>query len=467
MRQALFVGEPAYSIKNIEHLYRPQRDTNVNSGGDSVVVYQRWRELNQPGIEANHIQQEELLASIWHYNQDDCHSTAGLTHWLRNLQVQRGILPLTPVEVVVPRIPPPGPFTTVDVRQRLLERAAKASEPEQTALANLASVVEFHQREKKPVFWQIFEYAGMSDEDLFDEPEVVVGCKVVTHEEKYYWLTYPPEQELQLGRYSQYCMVLSELLVKVSLEAHDVQKGTALIKCKYPLPDTFNLIPYTYVDAKPLAESIRQLGASILRDESPPAALWQFLRREPPCYLATHTAQPYQTDMPLLQRINNACLNLDSSYLVIQGPPGAGKIFTAAHLITNLLLQGKRVAITSNSHKALQNLLAAAKKQSLQHPELSSAGFICVNPSDYLVDELQITGATTNAELIKSAKDFSVIGATVFVLTKLPFDPPIFDYLFVDEAGQVALANLIAVAGCAKNLVLLGDQMQLGQPIIA
>jgi hypothetical protein len=39
------------------------------------------------------------------------------------------------------------------------------------------------------------------------------------------------------------------------------------------------------------------------------------------------------------------------------------------------------------------------------------------------------------------------------------------DYLFVDEAGQVSLANLLASGTAARNLVLLGDQMQLGQPI--
>ena len=35
----------------------------------------------------------------------------------------------------------------------------------------------------------------------------------------------------------------------------------------------------------------------------------------------------------------------------------------------------------------------------------------------------------------------------------------------MDEAGQVALANLVAMSRSARNLVLLGDQMQLGQPI--
>jgi len=39
------------------------------------------------------------------------------------------------------------------------------------------------------------------------------------------------------------------------------------------------------------------------------------------------------------------------------------------------------------------------------------------------------------------------------------------DYLFIDEAGQVSLANLIALGTSARNIVLVGDQMQLGQPI--
>jgi uncharacterized protein len=40
-----------------------------------------------------------------------------------------------------------------------------------------------------------------------------------------------------------------------------------------------------------------------------------------------------------------------------------------------------------------------------------------------------------------------------------------FDVLFVDEAGQVSVANLVAAGGAARNLVLVGDQMQLAQPV--
>jgi len=40
-----------------------------------------------------------------------------------------------------------------------------------------------------------------------------------------------------------------------------------------------------------------------------------------------------------------------------------------------------------------------------------------------------------------------------------------FDHLFVDEAGQVSIANLVGMSRAARNLVLVSDQMQLGQPI--
>jgi uncharacterized protein len=59
---------------------------------------------------------------------------------------------------------------------------------------------------------------------------------------------------------------------------------------------------------------------------------------------------------------------------------------------------------------------------------------------------------------------FSVIGATAFKFAKVVGISPM-DYLFVDEASQVALANLMVAGGAARNIILMGDQMQLEQPI--
>jgi uncharacterized protein len=39
------------------------------------------------------------------------------------------------------------------------------------------------------------------------------------------------------------------------------------------------------------------------------------------------------------------------------------------------------------------------------------------------------------------------------------------DVLFVDEAGQMSLANVLAMSGSARSIVLLGDPQQLDQPL--
>ena len=39
------------------------------------------------------------------------------------------------------------------------------------------------------------------------------------------------------------------------------------------------------------------------------------------------------------------------------------------------------------------------------------------------------------------------------------------DTLFIDEAGQILLANVVAASGVAHNLVFFGDPQQLDQPL--
>ena len=50
-------------------------------------------------------------------------------------------------------------------------------------------------------------------------------------------------------------------------------------------------------------------------------------------------------------------LALDGGVLAIQGPPGAGKTFTGARMIVDLVRAGKRVGVTAVSHKVIRNLL--------------------------------------------------------------------------------------------------------------
>jgi superfamily I DNA and/or RNA helicase len=60
----------------------------------------------------------------------------------------------------------------------------------------------------------------------------------------------------------------------------------------------------------------------------------------------------------------------------------------------------------------------------------------------------------------------NLLGATAWTLCRDDFEKT-FDYLFIDESGQVPLSNCLGMSTSCDNLVLLGDQMQLGSPIQA
>jgi superfamily I DNA and/or RNA helicase len=117
--------------------------------------------------------------------------------------------------------------------------------------------------------------------------------------------------------------------------------------------------------------------------------------------------------------------------------------------------------VASNSHKAIHNLLSAVEKVALA----DGVEFKGVKKATSRNPDSHFDGAFIRNE--ESADgigdDDQLVAGTAWLFSKPEFDQT-FDFLFVDEAGQVALANLLALGTCARNLILLGDPMQLGQP---
>jgi uncharacterized protein len=58
---------------------------------------------------------------------------------------------------------------------------------------------------------------------------------------------------------------------------------------------------------------------------------------------------------------------------------------------------------------------------------------------------------------------YRLLGGTSWLWARPDFAESV-DVLFIDEAGQMSLADVLAVAGGARSLVLLGDPQQLEQP---
>jgi len=445
VRQGLFVGEPAYSLKNIEHLYRAAREGEVVSAAGSIVMYERWRETQDP----------DVLEEIRSYNQDDCDSTAELAAWLRERQAEASIeWTRAEDEVREETEPPASALLAADL-------LARSESPLDELLAHL---LEFHRREDKPVWWALFDRAERTEQELYDDFDCLAGLALTDEppvpikKSTGYWYRFDPDQDSKVSTGSY--KLAADIDLSITVEEQDRQAGRALLKFGPKAlgelggrpPARLALIPGGPFNTKQHRAAIESVArAWFERGELRPALRDLFLRRRPNLGGAA-----LGSDLPTI------ALNMRGTCLCVQGPPGAGKTYQGAHTIAALLRAGKRVGILSNSHRAIENLMEACYGVCGDEFGIAKVG----GPDDApLYDDCPgVTRIAGNTGIADAAQQYPLIGATAWGYVRPDMEDAL-DYLFIDEAGQVSLANVVAVARSARNLVLLGDQMQLGQPI--
>ena len=480
VKGGLLLGEPRYSIKNVEHLYRGRRETEVGNGGDSVVVYEQWRELNQLGEQGGTWQTSKILHDIRDYNIDDCDSTQELVDWLRNQQAECRIAFLGKKEVTEPDIQEEI-TERMQLRDRLLNRALSELEthPAQASLTeNLAWILEFHRRETQPVFWRLFERLGLSHVELMDDLNCLACCERTEREafkptsrarNLAYTYRFDSTQEFKGAQKQFYLLgVKTEegRMAKATFvrDESDLENGLIVLQSKEEPPSIISLVPDEYVNPNPIPQAIDQSVSAYANNELifGQSAIIDFLTRAKP-RISGHNGGPIAPSHDpekRLQQIIQAIRNLDHSYLTIQGPPGAGKSYTAKHVISELVKSGARVGIASNSHKAINNLLLSTAKYCKEVGITAIWGCTKNNEPELAKYDVAIL---KNSELVHHTQPGCVIGTTAWGFAREDMANQL-DYLFVDEAGQVAVANLIAMSRSATNFILMGDQMQLGEP---
>lgn len=471
---SLQIGEPRYSIKNVERLYRPVRDTEVASGGDSVVVYDLWREALARGEESEDWQESEVLAGIRDYNRDDCDSTRELCQWLRShqsavVEPSESSLPVEPElsDVVVARHA---------LRDQLLQAAMDDSlaADERIRLETLAGVLEFHRREEKNAWWRFFERMDPANTSLADDMACLADCQR-TSRDPYkptprarnlaYEFTFDTGQETR-GVASDVTLKGAELVEekfptgKVLYEDSDLAHGRIVIQCKHAPPRFVSLVPNEIVRADPIPAAIDAVVASIASGETIRSALLDFLERRKPRIRGLAGGPVIRSEETRLDDTLEAVRKLDQSCLVIQGPPGAGKSYTGARIIASLLAEGKRVGISSNSHAAINNLLLGTARHC--QAQGIKASFFCTKNTSAELEQRGVS-VTSNQKLSGELCDACVIGTTAWGFSREDMQGAL-DVLVIDEAGQVAVANLVGMSRSASSLVLMGDQRQLGQP---
>lgn len=444
------VSEPSYSIKNMEVFYMPKREGEVKTAGQSVVVYENWRKLQDP----------VLLAEIEDYNRIDCVSTLLLRDWLNTIRPQNAAWFSAADATAQEDKKADNRQAAEQSTQQLYEALTRCGTPGTATLANL---LEFHRREVKPVHWAMFDRQYRPEEDLIDDAECLgglhdVGVSPAPIKQSFIYTFGFPAQDFKLREDDQ--PLLSETLLPAG-EVVGIDEKTRRIQLKRgkngnALPARFSLLPPKPIGATVLKDAIFRVANSISQNGNAYRAVRDLLEKSPP-RLSGGALSELQGDVTA--RSIAAISALDRSYLVIQGPPGAGKTYTSGRAIVALLEAGKRVGVSSNSHKAINKLLTEVEKVARERG-LNFRGIKKSSKESQFFDGAMIGNTKDNEDVI----GHQLIAGTAWLFARADLDRQL-DCLFVDEAGQVSLGNIVAMATSARNLVLVGDQMQLGQPI--
>jgi superfamily I DNA and/or RNA helicase len=250
------------------------------------------------------------------------------------------------------------------------------------------------------------------------------------------------------------------------IDFDDPTVPTSVVICERTPADgsTFDELPFALtpggpVNTKPMREAIETTAAAVAAGlpQLPRTALADILLRRPP---RTRSGADLPRHGDTIDDITAALLDLDSSYVAVHGPPGTGKTYNAAHVITRLVAEhGWRIGVVAQSHAVVENLFQSAIDAGIDPMRVAKkgdrqgVGWQQISENDY---PGFIGGAGTSGGC--------VIGGTAWDFANPGRVPPgSLNLLVIDEAGQFCLANTIAVAASAANLLLLGDPQQLPQ----
>jgi AAA domain-containing protein len=328
-------------------------------------------------------------------------------------------------------------------------------------------LVDFHKREAKPEWWAMFNRQDMTEEELINDAECIGGLSADSDRlplpEKQsiiYSFRFPAQDfKMRLGDDVLFADTPAPAGEIVHLDEDTFKISLKRGKKRDPLPDRFSLIPKGPLDDKVLRGAITRYISAVLEGrEHQYAAVTGILRRDFPRFQGL---SGIGDDPDEVARAIDAIRRLDRSHLLIQGPPGAGKTHTSAHSIVDGLAYGKRMGVSSHSHKAINNLLRAVESTAIERG-LRFRGIKKSSYEEQFLNGSIIEDTTENGEAAEGGHD--LIAGTAWLFAREELDQQL-DYLFIDEAGQVSLANTVAMGVSGKNVILVGDQMQLSQPL--
>jgi len=477
VRQGVRASVESYSIKRLEPLYGYRREVDLRDVGSVIASFEAWLQL---GGEAGH--QDEALGKIEGYNRDDVVSTHRLRDWLEERRRELAMLLGAPL----PRPQAKSGEAREDLSEALAAVQAlsdrlcegvpaeeKDRTPDEHGRWLLAQLLSWHRREEKAFWWRyFFLMEDLTDEERRAEREPLAGLsyegvvgqvkRSLVHRYRF------PPQEHAIREGLDVCDPATGKSPGTVVRVDDAEGTVDLSRgAASTAPHPTALVPKDLFSTREQRASLMRIGEWVaahgIDADGPYRAARDLLRRRPPRAGQPPGATLQDGEDPVAVAVRLAP-RLDQTTLPIQGPPGSGKTYTGARMILELVARGSKVGVTANSHKVIGNLLskvaeeARARGQRVrigQKPETGGEP-TCADARRFETSE-SLLAALQGGEL-------DVAGGTTWVWSRAEFADTL-DVLVVDEAGQIALANAIAVSPAARSLVLLGDPQQLEQPL--
>lgn len=482
-RQALRAGVESYSIKSLEPLFGYSREIGLDAAG---VSHRGVKVALQRGI-------PDAIAPSWRidveaYNRDDCAAAAELYRWL---EVQREAIIASGTNIERP-VPQDGRSTEESAARaarkatadRLLEPLPDLAQrsDDDNGRWLLAHLVDWYQRELKPEYWDYFRLVEMPDPERLDEPKALaglehVGCvartKLRIPIDRY---RFPPQEVLLepetdlFARFASGDLLTSgEGIQKIGqVVLVDTDNWTIDVKKTKRTADVHptSVIARTIIQPGEKERAIVALATGVANDGFPrddlPSLERDLLLRRRPRGLPLHDGNlraPSESTLDCARRI---ALNLDGTVLPIQGPPGAGKTFIATEMILELLRAGRRVGVAATSHKVVRNLVARVSREAISRDIKLRAMLRNDGEGGEAIKWVHETVESSDIEA--RLRSLNLAGSTAWLFARAKLARA-FDVIFIDEAGQMSLADALACAQAARSLVLVGDPQQLQQPI--
>jgi uncharacterized protein len=465
-REGIRVSEPRYSIKNLEHFYMQKREGDVQDAAASIVVYERWKETKD----------DSLLQKIRDYNYDDVLSTYLLREWLLTLRPDSLSWAGEPEQKGKEQ----AAADLNEHEQRIEDYRKIMVDPlpkdrslwtkDEHILELVWQMLDFYRRADKPQWWSMFSRLEMDEQELIEDIESIGGVKLDPSvpaeavKRSTRWACVFPEQETKIKTGDNVICIQNQMDLR-DIEVNEAEGRVSFTSSSsVDLPETFGIGPGKPINNKVLKEAVFRFADSLIAGDDRYMAVRSVLRHDLPNIRGHSSGDPIIDETkPVLPQMSKKISNLDHSSIFVQGPPGSGKTYTGSHVIVDLLQKGCRVGVSSNSHKAINNLLQAVENVARGKGVVFQGAKKCTRGNEgSRFKGCMIEDVFTNDEAALS--DNQLVAGTAWLFSRPEMDGQL-DFLFIDEAGQVALANLVAMGTSAHNLVLLGDQMQLGQPI--